>query len=131
METTPIVTKTVEVAGISPLTEATAAQDTNNLGNTSPVGSTGTEKFADYLESESSDIGEQQLSPVKVEPQKTPKKTVLPFDYDGSTGNTPHQEGWRVTNHRVNYDRRNVPGHTSTPSKPPGPFYVDTPPSSK
>ena len=70
---TPAATRTTEVVGISPLTVANAAQDTNNLGNTSPVGSTGTEKFADYLESESSDIGEQQLSPVKVEPQKTPK----------------------------------------------------------
>ena len=67
---------------------------------------------------------------------KKPKKTVLPDDYDSETGCTPYLPGdWRVLNWRVSCDRplvhALVPGHTSTPSKPPGPFYVDTPPSSQ
>ena len=61
---------------------------------------------------------------------ETPDKTVLADDYKAETGCTPHDD-WRILNHRVNCDRPNVPGHTSTPSKPPGPFYVDTPPSSQ
>ena len=63
---------------------------------------------------------------------KKPKKTVLPDDYDSETGCTPYMPGdWRVLNWRVSCDRPLVPGHTSTPSKPPGPFYVDTPPSAQ
>lgn len=49
METTPFVTKTVALADTSPLTVATANQETNNMdmdmGNVSPVGSTGTASF--------------------------------------------------------------------------------------
>ena len=51
---------------------------------------------------------------------------------DLPVGCTPYLPGdWRVLNWRVSCDRPLVPGHTSTPSKPPGPFYVDTPPSSQ
>ena len=127
---TPMVTKTTEVVGISPLT-ANAAQDTNNLGlgDTPPVGSSaaGTTPVADHLESKNLD---SSFKDVAVHVAVTPKKTVLPEDYDSETGCTPHDD-WRILNHRVNCDRPNVPGHTSTPSKWPGPFYVDTPPSSK
>ena len=99
------------------------ANQTNNMGNVSvsPVGSTG-----------SVSDGNESQSPVKAV-AATPKKTVLPDDYDETSGNTPHGfEGtWREHNARLATDRPLVPGHTSTPSKWPGPFYVDTPPSSK
>ena len=127
---TPAATRTTEVVGISPLTVANAAQDTNN-GNVSPVGSTGTMRFADHLESESSDVLEPQ-SPAAA--PMTPKKTVLPDDYDATSDNTPpgfEDTSWREHNARLATARPLVPGHTSTPSKWPGPFYVDTPPSSK
>ena len=80
METTPFVTKTVALADTSPLTVATANQETNNMGNVSvsPVGSTG-----------SVSDGNESQSPVKAV-AATPKKTVLPDDYDESSGNTPH-----------------------------------------
>ena len=123
METTPLVTKTVTLADTSPLTVATANQETNNMGNVSvsPVGSTG-----------SVSDGNESQSPVKAV-AATPKKTVLPNNYDETSGNTPHGfEGtWREHNARLATARPLVPGHTSTPSKWPGPFYVDTPPSSK
>ena len=126
METTPFVTKTVALADTSPLTVATANQETNNMGNVSvsPVGSTG-----------SVSDGNESQSPVKAvaATPNGPKKTVLPDDYDETSGNTPHGfEGtWREHNARLATDRPLVPGHTSTPSKWPGPFYVDTPPSFK
>ena len=120
---TPLVTKTVALADTSPLTVATANQETNNMGNVSvsPVGSTG-----------SVSDGNESQSPVKAV-AATPKKTVLPDDYDETSGNTSHGfEGtWREHNARLATDRPLVPGHTSTPSKWPGPFYVDTPPSFK
>ena len=56
---TPVVTRTTKVVGISPLTMASAAQDNNNLGNTSPAGST--EVFSDYAESERGEEQEQEL----------------------------------------------------------------------
>ena len=128
---TPVVTKTTEVVGISPLTMANVAQDTDNLGNLSPVGgsgASGTMQFADHLELESTLDSSAKVVATHV--AVTPKKTVLPEDYDSETGSTPHDD-WRILNHRVNCSRPSVPGHTSTPSKWPGPFYVDTPPSSK
>ena len=127
METTPIVSKTVALADTSPLTVAMAIQETNSMGNVSPVGSTGTEHFTADSVSESD--GNEPQSPVKAL-AVTPKKTMLPEDYDSETGSTPYDD-WRILNHRVNCSRPSVPGHTSTPSKWPGPFYVDTPPSSK
>ena len=76
METTPFVTKTVALADTSPLTVATANQKTNNMGNVSvsPVGSTG-----------SVSDGNESQSPVKAV-AATPKKTVLPDDYDETVG---------------------------------------------
>ena len=127
METTPIVTKTVALANTSPLTVAMVIQETNSMGNVSRVGNTGTEHFTTGSVSESD--GNEPQSPVKAL-AVTPKKTVLPEDYDSETGSTPYDD-WRILNHRVNCSRPSVPGHTSTPSKWPGPFYVDTPPSSK
>jgi hypothetical protein len=64
---------------------------------------------------------------------KTPTKTVLPEEYDASTGNTPpgFEGTWRETNARCGTDRPFVPGHISSPRAPPGPFYVDTPTSKK
>ena len=62
----------------------------------------------------------------------TPKKTVLPDDYDATSDNTPpgfEDTSWREHNARLATARPLVPGHTSTPSKWPGPFYVHTPPS--
>ena len=53
METTPIVTKTIALADTSPLTVAMAIQETNSMGNVSPVGSTGTEHFTAGSVSES------------------------------------------------------------------------------
>ena len=61
----------------------------------------------------------------------TPKKTVLPKDYDPSNTPPGFEGTWREHNARLATDRPLVPGHTSTPSKWPGPFYVDTPPSFK
>ena len=94
----------------------------------SPVGSMGTQGFADYpcdYLSEGSD--EAEAAP------KTPKakKTILPEDYDATSGRTPPGwEGtWRETNARCGTDRPLVPGRTSSPRIPPGPFFVDTPPS--
>ena len=126
-ETTPAVTKTTEMFAPSPLTVANAAKDTS-LGNTSPAGSTGTEKFNDYPSSDE-DAGAEQVEAAT----KTPAKTVLPENYDASSGNTP--AGWegtyRQANARCSTDRPFVPGHTSSPRVPPGPFFVDTPPSCK
>ena len=133
-DTTP--TKKMGMADTSPGTVANAAQAAGiNPGTVSPMGSTGTEKFGDYL-SESGDEAEGGLSNDKavvgVAP-KTPAKTVLPDDYDASSGNTPagFEGTWREVNARVNTTRDLVPGHTSSPRVPPGPFYVDTPPSAK
>ena len=74
METTPLVTKTVALADTSPLTVATANQETNNMANVSPVGST-------YFPAGSVSDGNESQSPVKAV-AATPKKTVLPDDYD-------------------------------------------------
>ena len=52
MESTPATTKTTEMTGASSLTVVNTAQATNDLGNTSPVG---TENF-DYAESEGSEV---------------------------------------------------------------------------
>ena len=53
----------------------------------------------------------------------TSPKTVLPKDYDPTTGWKPlHAEHWHVANARVNCDRPGVPGHTFDK-----PFYLDTP----
>ena len=48
---------------------------------------------------------------------ETPDKTVLPADYDPSTGWTPDgAPGYQVANLRVNCDHDGVPGDTfSTP----------------
>ena len=92
--------------------------------------------FDDSLsESSTSESDEAQhisKKPCVAEPEVlsvTPKKTVLPDDYDATTGNTPPgwEGSWMEVNARVNCDRPRVPGHTSSTSIPPGPFYVDTP----
>ena len=130
METTPAHNNTVAKINTTPLTMAAAAQVINEQCNVSPVGSTGTAYFTDTLSEH--DFGEEPLkesTKAKEVAPKTPKKTVLPDDYPSSTGCTPYDD-WRILNHRVNFVRPDVPGATSTPSKPPGPFYVDTPPSS-
>ena len=57
------------------------------MGNVSPVGSTGTASF--YFPAGSVSDGNESQSPVKAV-AATPKKTVLPDDYDESSGNTPH-----------------------------------------
>ena len=111
-----------------------AAPATHKLGNVSPAGSTGTMQFSDYAGSESGE--EQNLRGIKAELEsvpKTPTKTVLPEEYDASSGNTPpgFEGTWRETNARCGTDRPFVPGHTSSPRVPPGPFFVDTPPSKK
>ena len=131
METTPLVTKTVALADTSPLTVATATESGDQqhgqrvVVSVSPVGST-------HFPAGSVSDGNESQSPVKAV-AATPKKTVLPDDYDETSGNTPHGfEGtWREHNARLATDRPLVPGHTSTPSKWPGPFYVATPPSFK
>ena len=108
---TPVVTKTTQVVGISPLTVANAAQDTNNLGNVSPVGSTGTEHFTDGSVSESD--GNEPQSPVKVL-AVTPKKTVLPEDYKSETGSTPYMD-WRKADPQ--------PPRELSPPKRSGPYF--------
>ena len=93
-------------------------------------------QFSDYAGSESGE--EQNLRGIKAELEsvpKTPKKTVLPEGAATTrrSGHTPPGfEGiWRETNARCGTARPLVPGHTSSPRVPPGPFYVDTPPSKK
>ena len=107
-----------------------AAPTTDKQGSVSPAGSTGTAHFsAGGLESG----GEEQILGAIVADlesvPKTPTKTVLPEGYDASSGNTPPGwEGtWRQDNARLATARPDVPGHTHTPSKPPGPWNVDTP----
>ena len=124
-----MLTKTVAMGDTSPVTMATAAHQTNNLANMSPVGSTGTEKFADYEESECGEEQEQDLDVntlPKQMPEKepeTPAKTVLPEDYNATTGLTPSGfEGWQIAHLRVNCDRPNVPGHSLK-----RPFCLETP----
>ena len=134
METTPAHNNTVAKINTTPLTMAAAAQVINEQGNVSPVGSTGTAYFTDTLSEH--DFGKEPLkesTKAKEVAPKTPKKTVLPDDYDATSGRTPHgfEDTWRQQNARLATARPLVPGHTCTPSKPPGPFYVDTPPPSK
>ena len=134
---TPSTTAIAAVAGeadTSPLTMVNAAPATDKLGNVSPAGSTGTKQFSDYAGSESGE--EQNLRDINAELEsvpKTPKKTVLPKEYDASSGHTPpgFEGTWRETNARCGTARPLVPGHTSSLRVPPGPFYVDTPPSKK
>ena len=134
---TPSTTAIAAIAGeadTSPLTVVNAAPATDKLGNVSPAGSTGTMQFSDYAGSESGE--EQNLRGINAELESapmTPKKTVLPEGYDASSGNTPggFEGTWREVNARCGTDRPLVPGHTSSPRVPPGPFYVDTPPSKK
>ena len=111
-----------------------AAPTTDKQGSVSPAGSTGTAHFsAGGLESG----GEEQILGAIVADlesvPKTPTKTVLPEGYDASSGNTPpgFEGTWRELNARCGTDRPFVPGHTSSPRVPPGPFIVDTPPSKK
>ena len=52
---------------------------------------------------------------------ETPPKTVLPKDYDPTTGWTPYSHG-NPFNARLNCDRPGVPGHSID-----NPFYLDTP----
>ena len=112
----------------------------------SPTGSMHTAVYSDYShDSDESDLA-QALSAEAVrgleeeeKAVKTPakSKTVLPKDYDASSGHTP--PGWQGTWQEVNarcWTPRPmvpawVPGHTASPSVPPGPFFVDTPPSCK
>ena len=131
-------TKVISLADTSPVTMATAGQ-----GNESPVG---TEHFASYASSEVGGVvmawqwpPRQALPPVWWDPNgppnqappkempdheaETPPTTVLPADYDATTGTTPlGAEGWQVTNHRVNFKRPKVPGHSAVK-----PFCLATP----
>ena len=131
---TPSTTAIAGQANTSPLTMVNAAPATDKLGNVSPAGSTGTMQFSDNAGSESGE--EQNLRDINAELEsvpKTPKKTVLPKEYDASSGHTPpgFEGTFRETNARCGTARPLVPGHTSSPRVPPGPFYVDTPPSKK
>ena len=131
---TPSTTAIAGQANTSPLTMVNAAPATDKLGNVSPAGSTGTMQFSDNAGSESGE--EQNLRDINAELEsvpKTPTKTVLPEEYDASSGHTPpgFEGTWRETNARCGTARPLVPGHTSSPRVPPGPFYVDTPPSKK
>ena len=141
-ESSPV--KVVALADTSPATVATAQHQ--GQANASPVG---TEHFASYASSEApSEVGNvmawqwpprQALPPVWWDPNgppnqgppkeipeheaETPPKTVLPADYDATTGTTPlGAEGWQVTNHRVNFKRPKVPGHSAVK-----PFCLATP----
>lgn len=111
------------LAGNTPVTVDAGKVPTNLVGNASPAGSAHTFDYPWY-DSDAESTSENGV---------TPKKTVLPEDYDATSGNTPpgFEGTWRQTNARVSTVRELVPGHTSTPSKAPGPFYVDTPPASK
>ena len=119
----------IKTIGMMPTTEELQCKTESALTKMDlPVGSS---PAAGSSPVDSLDHGEEpeQSTPA----MKKPKKTVLPDDYDETSGNTPHGfEGtWREHNARLATDRPLVPGHTSTPSKPPGPFYVDTPPSAQ
>ena len=100
-------TKVVPLANASPITTALVHQA--NAG-VSPA------RTAHYTDGSSvgdedllADVMAAEASPVK----QTPPKTVLPKDYDPTTGWTPHgAEGRQVSNARVNCDRPGVPGHT-------------------
>ena len=82
---TPAVAKTTAMGPLpSPLTAFNAAQDTTNVGDTSPARSTGTEQFADYVESESGE--EQNLDET---PAWTPAKKMKTFTHDVHHGLTP------------------------------------------
>jgi hypothetical protein len=132
--TTPAISAIAGAADTSPLTMVNAAPATDKQGNVSPAGGTGT---AHFLAGGSESGGEEQiLGAIVAELEsvpKTPTKTVLPEEYDASSGNTPpgFEGTWRETNARCGTDRPFVPGHTSSPRVRPGPFYVDTPPSKK
>ena len=107
----------------------------------SPAGSMHSAVYSDYSQDSDERDLTQALSPEAVpaleeeeKALKTPaKKTILPADYDASSGNTPvgFEGTYREVNARCNTERPLVPGHTSSPRVPPGPFYVDTPPSCK
>ena len=99
----------------------------------SPAGSMHSAVYSDYSQdSDESDLT-QALSPEEKALKTPAKKTILPADYDASSGNTPvgFEGTYREVNARCNTERPLVPGHTSSPRVPPGPFYVDTPPSCK
>jgi hypothetical protein len=140
---TPSTTAIAAVAGeadTSPLTMVNAAPATDKLGNVSPAGSTWapcSSRITPVRPLTGSESGEEQnLRDINAELEsvpKTPKKTVLPKEYDASSGHTPpgFEGTFRETNARCGTARPLVPGHTSSPRVPPGPFYVDTPPSKK
>ena len=135
---TPSTTAIAGQANTSPLTMVNAAPATDKLGNVSPAGSTGTMQFSDNAGSES---GEEQKCRTSAasklslsrSPRRRHKVSVLPEEYDASSGHTPpgFEGTWRETNARCGTARPLVPGHISSPRVPPGPFYVDTPPSKK
>jgi hypothetical protein len=96
----------------------------------SPAGSTGTMQFSDNAGSES---GEEQKCRTSAasklslsrSPRRRHKVSVLPEEYDASSGHTPpgFEGTWRETNARCGTARPLVPGQTSSPHVPPGPFY--------
>lgn len=123
------------LADTSPATIATARQ-----GNVSSVGTEHSDVVLPNVipprGTPLPPVGWQEGDPPWEPPRKvakpvpeTPPKTRLPEDYDASSGNTPPGwEGtWRQDNARLATARPDVPGHTHTPSKPPGPWNVDTP----
>ena len=106
----------------------------------SPAGSMHSAVYPDYSEdSDESDLAQalsQEPVPALEQEEKvpeTPAKTVLPEGYDASSGHTPPgwQGTWQEVNARCWTPHPMVPGHTASPSVPPGPFFVDTPPSCK
>ena len=80
---------------------------------------------AEELEGKQLDFHEEQPAP------KTPPKTILPDNYDASTHRSPDSPGWFRVSLRVARAHPDVPGATSTPSVPPGPFCLATPTSEK
>ena len=102
----PTPAKAVSLAEASPL--STQAAGIVQRANVSPVD---TIAFSDALSDSS--VG---ASPVK----QTPPKTVLPMDYDPTTGWTP--AGANVNEWRVGWPRPGVPGETEVNS-----FNLETP----